>query len=475
MSTSEPGAEQPMNRVKWLVTAVIWIAALSLAIAAPLPLSSAGHWALAGFLAALPVLILRPGSIPLAGAGILMMSIFLLGSVPPEVVFHGFTSSAFWTLVPALFFGHVLAKTGLGRRLAFYVIGVFHPTPLGMTLAWLCIGVILSLFTPSMTVRVSIMMPIALNVITALRLSPRSAESAYIGFLAFIGATVPGNGWYTGTLTGPIVHGMLPAAIAETVTWTSYSRALIVPFLLITVLLLGYLILLRRPRGIHVPEETLAEGRRQLGPISKQEIASAVILTSAFLAFVTIPWHHMSTAPICLAVLFIFFALGILKAEDIPVGINWELIIFLGAVLALPTVLTETGIVAWLEPSVKQMLTPLASSLFIFVPVVMVCLYLVRFLDVAYGLASMGLMLAFTPMLQAEFGIHPLVIAAISASVGLFFCLHYMSPFALISNSLLEEQGWSQGQLARLGVVYVVVSIISFVISIFYWRAIGIA
>jgi len=183
----------------------------------------------------------------------------------------------------------------------------------------------------------------------------------------------------------------------------------------------------------------------------------------------------MSTAPICLAVLFIFFALGILKAEDIPVGINWELIIFLGAVLALPTVLTETGIVAWLEPSVKQMLTPLASSLFIFVPVVMVCLYLVRFLDVAYGLASMGLMLAFTPMLQAEFGIHPLVIAAISASVGLFFCLHYMSPFALISNSLLEEQGWSQGQLARLGVVYVVVSIISFVISIFYWRAIGIA
>ncbi|MGI6119528.1 MAG: hypothetical protein ACOYIB_02985, partial [Desulfosporosinus sp.] len=39
--------------------------------------------------------------------------------MPPATVFSGFTSPALWTLIPALFLGFVLAKTGLGKRIAY--------------------------------------------------------------------------------------------------------------------------------------------------------------------------------------------------------------------------------------------------------------------------------------------------------------------------------------------------------------------
>jgi di/tricarboxylate transporter len=106
--------------------------------------------------------------------------------MPASTVFSGFTHTAIWTLVAALYFGFVLKKTGLGHRIAFMILKLFRPTYVSMILAWAVIGIALSLLTPSMTVRVAIMMPIAVNCCELCGLKPGSKGNSLILLTAFI-------------------------------------------------------------------------------------------------------------------------------------------------------------------------------------------------------------------------------------------------------------------------------------------------
>ena len=124
-------------------------------------LPPAGHWSIAGLLIAVGLWIFAPKWLPLSVGAVLMMMISLGAGLKYSSVFSGYTGAAIWILIPALFFGFSLTKTGLGRRLAYRIIGIFKPTYLSLTISWLIIGLVLSALTPSITVRIAIIIPIA--------------------------------------------------------------------------------------------------------------------------------------------------------------------------------------------------------------------------------------------------------------------------------------------------------------------------
>ena len=87
-----------------------------------------GQWALIGIVLTLGIWIFRPFGLPFS-AGALFFAAFMLSiGMPASTVFSGFTHTAIWTLVAALYFGFVLKKTGLGHRIAFMILKLFKPT-----------------------------------------------------------------------------------------------------------------------------------------------------------------------------------------------------------------------------------------------------------------------------------------------------------------------------------------------------------
>ena len=65
--------------------------------------------------------IFKPFKLSYSAGGLFLAFFALALGLKPGIVFSGFTQSAIWTLIPALFFGFTLQKTGLGKRIALAI------------------------------------------------------------------------------------------------------------------------------------------------------------------------------------------------------------------------------------------------------------------------------------------------------------------------------------------------------------------
>ena len=201
-----------MNRKNLFTTigfALFVLAALWIMLAKPFApgLESIGHLMLGAALIAIGIWVLKPFGLPYSMGAVFLAAFALIAGLKPQLVFSGFAEPAVWTLIPALFFGTVLRKTGLGKNIAFAIIRLFRPSYPSLICALTVIGIVLSVFTPSMTVRVAIVIPIAAQCCELYGLKKGSKGQSLIMLTAFSMAILPGSGWLTGVLFCRLCHG----------------------------------------------------------------------------------------------------------------------------------------------------------------------------------------------------------------------------------------------------------------------------
>lgn len=434
-------------------------------------LDLAGHWAISCVVLGLAAWMIYPARLPRGVAGVLMMGLMLIGELPYEDVFSGFTSSAVWIIIPAFLFGHVIQDTGLGVRLTAMILNRFQGDILRTAFGLMLIGIVFSMLTPSITVRIAIIMPIVLGIIKALQLPGRSREAAFISLVAYTAILIPGNGWLTGSLVGPINIGLLSPELRQGLDWFNYTRALILPWGIITLLLLLYLFLVFRPKRAGEKHAQAYHGIKP-EPVSKREISGGAILALCFLGYLTTPLHGLESVTITAVTLFLLFFSGTLSVHAISTGVNWDVVLFIGSIMSIPMVLENIGLITVLTGGLAPLVSQAAAQIYLFVYAMLLLIFFIRLLDVAWGLPSLTLLMAFAPSLY-EMGIHPVVLCFLSGVIQCFTILHYMSPFAIISSNILEHQGWSERHLVLYGLGFILAVSLGAIPSIWYWKLLG--
>ncbi len=96
------------------------LAGLLVGLTQPFQLDQQGHLVLMMIFITIGLWIFKPLAISYSIGGALFIASMLIIGISPAAVFSGFVGSAVWILIPALFFGFVLTKTGLGKRIAYF-------------------------------------------------------------------------------------------------------------------------------------------------------------------------------------------------------------------------------------------------------------------------------------------------------------------------------------------------------------------
>ena len=434
-------------------------------------MSDTAHIMLGGVIITLSIWVFRPFNLPYAVGGLFLAMFALILGLAPSVVFSGFTQTALWTLVPALFFGYTLQKTGLGKRVAMSILKLCKPSYNSLIFAWVMIGIILSILTPSITVRIAIVIPIAIQCCMLCNLEKGSKGNSLILLTAFAMALIPGSGWLTGTILGPLIQGfmdMVPG-LEGLVTFNSWFSVMFLPVTITTILLIVSSLFVLKPEDEISKDAIDAIKTQSLEKMSRQEVTAAVILVTVFVMFLTSGLHGLSIPVLCLAALIAFFVFGVLETKDFSEGINWDLVVFMAMALSLGAIFTETGISQWLAGIVVPALAPIAGNPWTFMFGVMAFMFMWRFVDVAMFIPTIAIVIPMLPAIQEAYNISPLVWLAIFILAGNAFFMAYQNIWAMMSRSIAEDRIWDDKHLGMYGILYFIACLIALAVAIPMW------
>ena len=442
-------------------------------------LSPQGHQILMIVLITVGFWIFKPFGVSFSFTAFFMMTALLAIGVPMGYVFSGFATGTIWTLIPALLFGHVIIKTGLGRRIALILLKQFDPSYRNLIVIFSLVGIILSILTPSITVRISVLLPVALSCIEVCEIKGDSKEGALILLTSLIVALVPGTGWLTGSLYGPVISGMFESVpeLQGILTFNAWAMVNLLPALLITILVIvgGYIVF--RPKGkVNLSRELFVEKYEEIGKATNHEKKTTIVLVICFILFLTggFGLHPFPVPAIVMGGAFVLAITGVVKPADLGVGVNWDTVILIGSSIGLIMVFGEMGIADWIGGMLIPLIAPISDSPWLLIYTITILFFLWKFIDIATLVLTKAVLIPTLPLISQELGINPLIWVPMFLMAGNSFFLIYTNPFVLLGKAVVGDKGWNSKQLNTFGLIYGVACLIVIAICIPYWIAVGV-
>jgi anion transporter len=406
-------------------------------------------------------------------ASVLMMGLLIIAGVRPPLALSGFGSPPYWVLVTVLFYGFAMKKTGLAERLSYYILSLFPGSYMGILCAFFVIGFVLALGIPSMTVRTAIMVPIAWALVQSLKLPNYSRGSALIILTTVEMAVVPGIAFLYGSLSGPIVAASFEAKHLP-LTWLGYAQAITLPTLLLCgLILVGNQIVLRPEAPLNASPDFAKDRLRALGTFKGPEAVTAAVVGLSIVFWATDRYHHLPSFFIGMVAMAVFAFAGILKDEDIPTGVSWSLLLYLGGIFGLANVIQDYKVTDWLAQFFIPVARQLTSNIPLLMIVLSIAMYLLRFLDPSSFIAISVLFLSIVDVTNAA-GLPPIVIMAPIIMASVPFWMSYQNFWVAMGEGLTSNQAFSAGERVRLANAYAVLTLIAMVAAVAYWKVIGV-
>src|SRR5262245_44596064 len=277
-----------------LVPVAVWFAPLPLE-----PVTKHG-FAIVGFMVV--AWITRAMDYALAG----FVGCFLfwaLGVVRFPVAFSGFANDTAWFLFGALLLGAIATRSGVARRLAYFImlrVGITYPRIL---LGLILTDFLLTFIVPSGIARVVIMAAIALGLIEAFG----AARGSNVARGMFLILTYTANIFDKMIIAGAgsiTARGGIEKYGGVEVLWSQWFLAFL-PCSILTLLAAWWFTLKLYPPekvALEGGYEFLREELHKMGPLAPQERNAAMLILAAIVLWLTDFIHHISPAVIGIGV-----------------------------------------------------------------------------------------------------------------------------------------------------------------------------
>ena len=268
---------------------------------------------------------------------LIFFTLAMLAAVaPPETVFAGFSSSAFWLVFAGMFLGAATEKTGLAARLARHLSSLFGHSQAAILFGVAGFGLLLVFVMPSSMGRVILVLPILSALADHLGYGQISKGRAGIILTGVFSTFLPAFAVLPANVPNMILIGTAEALYGHTFTYLNYMLLHFPVFGLLRTLLIAWLAyLLFRETPDHDDDSA------PLAPMARDEKKLALILIAALAFWVTDSlhgispaWIGMAAALVCLAPRFGPLAEGGLKSANMGPLIVVAGVIGLGAVVS---------------------------------------------------------------------------------------------------------------------------------------------
>jgi L-tartrate/succinate antiporter len=340
----------------WLLP--VGLAGLVLILPSPAGLEPGAWRYLALFVFVIAALVTEP--LPGAAIGILGVSLgAALDLVKPTAAesvrwaLSGFSNEVVWLIFSATTFALGYEVTGLGRRVALTLVSTLGKRTIGLGYAVALSDLVLAPFMPSNTARsVGTIYPVVRNIPPLYGSSPTEnprAIGAYLFWIAFATTCLTSSMFVTSQAPNLLATEMARTIASVDVTWTSWMMGFLPVGLLLFVLtpLVTYIVYPPTITNASDVAGWAATQLRQMGPVSRREIAMAVLAALALLGWIFgSAW--VSAVTVALLVVSVMLLAGVVSWNDVLSNTpGWNVLIWFATLLTMANGLGEVGFISW--------------------------------------------------------------------------------------------------------------------------------
>ena len=444
-------------------TSIIFVATIACIVAEIMPIGAIGLLAITIFA------VLRP-----SGAASATESI--------KIALSELNSTLIWLIVIAFMIARGFIKTGLSKRIAYYLVKILGRNTLGLAYGLSVTDIALAPAIPSTTARAGgVIYPIAEALAINFNSNPKDDSRNRIG--TFLMLTISHinditSAMFLTAFTGNLLAAKLvTSSLGITLGWGQWFIAAIAPCLASFIIIPLVIYFLTNPELKKTPEapKLATEELKKMGPVTGKEIimGSTVILLLVFWIFGNkLDIDSTTTAFIGLTLLILT---GVLSWDDIKgEKAAWDTLIWFAALLMMAGQVNKLGVTKWLGNTIGNAIEGhLGESSWMLVIIILCTVYVYLHYFFASGNAHIAALFPVFLSVAIALGVPQMI-----AIFALVICTNYfgsITQFANARNPLLFAEGFVPVKTWwKVGFVCSVVNlIIVFTIGLLWWKIIG--
>lgn len=326
------------------------------------------------FLALIVALILEPIPAALIGViGITVAALLKVGPVGSGVdgavikpaaainwALSGFSNAVVWLIFAAFTIGVGFSKTGLGARLALFLVSKLGKSTLGLGYAIGIVDGILAPFIPSNAARSGgTIFPVVTSISTMFGSTPDNAPRKIGTYLVWTGlatACVSSSIFLTGQAPNPLALSLLHDQGVKVVDWSGWFIAFAPVGLILFLItpLMCYLIYPPEIKGSAEVVKWAKEESKKLGKITTKEILMIVICIIGLVLWVGSSVFGINATTTALLVIVLMCASGVITWQDfLSNKPAWSTLVWFATLVAMAAGLKNVGYLDWAGEIIK--------------------------------------------------------------------------------------------------------------------------
>jgi DASS family divalent anion:Na+ symporter len=325
---------------------------------APAGLSPQAWSLFAVYLAAVLGIILRPYPEPVVLLAALGFTALVLGK--PADALHGFGDGTPWLVFTAFIIGQCFIETGLGARIAHFLIRQFGRTSLRLGYVAMLTDLILAPATPSNTARTGgLVSPIYYSVANALGSKPDENPrriGAYLSVLMYQNSLITATLFITAGAIYPLMIKMNRDLTGTSIGWAEWSLAMALPGAICLAIVPALVYRLFPPELKTIEPSMLASADQAAAqPMSRAEKMLAVLFVLAIVGWATGSVTKVATVSVALSVMALALLSGVISWDRVlKVKSAWSTLIWYAGIISLADALNKADFFKWMGEAFQR-------------------------------------------------------------------------------------------------------------------------
>ncbi len=405
----------------------------------------------------------------------LMVGLLSMGVAPPEIVFSGYSSQAFFLALSVLSLSNVITSSGLSQRILSFVVYKWRPKNKYMFSSIIfTFGLLTTPFIPSTNGRASLIAPFLNDALEHIAQNSREHQRLAVALLGGISLLSPM--FLSAKAINLLLWGMLSTQDQYSFNFTFWFIAALVPgMILIVLFIIAQALVFYNQKHIPINHELLESQRHNVTKMNNQEIVGVIAVVSFIFLILTYSYHHIEIHLIAFILFFSFLFFKVINRTQLSTFTDWGFLIFLGGMIGFTNVLQFLQLNDLIATSFAWLLQYIDTDIHLFILLLSALVFVFRlFISInATVILLAGALLPATAVYGGSAWLVGFVILMMSES----FIWPYQASYYMQSIAVLGSRHWDVFHSHRVyainGLIFLL-KLATIYLSLPYWKFLGV-